>query len=202
MFSTCCLQFEIPSRISPQTVIWAAWTIFVLFWFVAAFNRKATQKRESFARRLIHVAFMAIAFIILDERQIALNFLAGRLWPDLAWIAELGALLTVVGIAFSIWARVHIGRNWSGQVMIKKDHELIRSGPYARIRHPIYTGLLLAVFGTFLEIGEARALLAFVLILLGFSYKAKREEALLAGHFGPAFDEHKKHTGFFFPRLT
>lgn len=202
MILTFSLLFEIPSRVSPQSVIWAAWTVFVLFWFVAAFNRKAAQKRESFARRLVYVAFMAFAFIVLYERQLPSDFLAGRLWPYLDWIAQLGALLTVAGIAFSIWARVHIGRNWSGQVMIKRDHELIRSGPYARIRHPIYTGLLLAVFGTFLAIGEVRVLLAFVVILFGFTYKAKREEALLAEHFGPAFEEHKKHTGFFLPRLT
>jgi len=87
-------------------------------------------------------------------------------------------------------------------VMLKHDHELIRTGPYARIRHPIYTGLLLAVLGTAIAIGEYRAILGFVLILVGFSYKAKREEALLEGHFGAAFEEHKRHTGFFLPRFS
>jgi protein-S-isoprenylcysteine O-methyltransferase Ste14 len=103
-------------------------------------------------------------------------------------------------VAFAIWARRHIGRNWSGQVTIRKEHELIRTGPYARIRHPIYTGILLALAGTALAIGEYRAILAFAVIAIGFIVKAKREESFLAMQFGPAFDEHRQQTGFFLPR--
>ena len=111
-----------------------------------------------------------------------------------------GALLTVAGVAFAIWARRHIGKNWSAQVTIRKEHELIRSGPYARIRHPIYTGLLFAVAGTAIAIGEYRAVVAFAVIAIGFVVKAKREEAFLATQFGPVFDEHRRQTGFFLPR--
>jgi protein-S-isoprenylcysteine O-methyltransferase Ste14 len=85
-------------------------------------------------------------------------------------------------------------------VTIRKDHELIRTGPYARIRHPIYTGLLLAVAGTTIAIGEYRAILAFVLIAIGFTVKARREESLLSTEFGPSFEEHRRQTGFFLPR--
>lgn len=82
----------------------------------------------------------------------------------------------------------------------QKEHELVRTGPYARIRHPIYTGLLLAVAGTAIAIGEYRAIVAFAVIAIGFVVKAKREEAFLAKQFGPAFDEHRRQTGFFLPR--
>jgi protein-S-isoprenylcysteine O-methyltransferase Ste14 len=112
----------------------------------------------------------------------------------------LGAILTAAGVAFAIWARRHIGKNWSAQVTIRQEHELIRSGPYARIRHPIYTGLLLAVAATAIAIGEYRAIVAFAVIAIGFVVKAKREEAFLATQFGPAFDEHRRQTGFFLPR--
>ena len=83
---------------------------------------------------------------------------------------------------------------------IRKEHELIRTGPYAHIRHPIYTGILTAVAGTAIAIGEYRAILAFAVIAIGLVVKAKREESFLAMQFGPAFDEHRRHTGFFLPR--
>jgi protein-S-isoprenylcysteine O-methyltransferase Ste14 len=103
-------------------------------------------------------------------------------------------------VAFAIWARRHIGRNWSGQITIRQEHELIRTGPYARIRHPSYTGLLLALAGTAIAIGEYRAIVAFAVIAIGFVVKAKREESLLTKEFGRAFDEHRQQTGFFLPR--
>jgi protein-S-isoprenylcysteine O-methyltransferase Ste14 len=87
-------------------------------------------------------------------------------------------------------------------VQIKENHQLIRSGPYAHIRHPIYTGILLALAGTAVTVGEYRAILGVTLFLIGFVRKAKKEESFLATEFGPAFDEHRRHTGFFLPRFT
>lgn len=69
----------------------------------------------------------------------------------------LGLLMVICGLAFAVWARIHLGRNWSGTVTVKEDHELIRSGPYGIVRHPIYTGLLLAIAGTAIVFGEWRA---------------------------------------------
>jgi protein-S-isoprenylcysteine O-methyltransferase Ste14 len=196
------LAADFGAPLSPDWIIRASWTVFVVFWFVAAFNRKRTDHREPPQRLIIHILFMVFAFCFLFGHFAPAEFAERRLWPDALWAAQLGATLTAVGIAFAIWARVHIGRNWSGIVMIKQDHELIRTGPYGRIRHPIYTGLLLAVLGTAIAIGEYRAIIGFALILIGFTYKAKREEALLTEHFGPAFDEHKRQTGFFLPRFS
>ena len=87
-------------------------------------------------------------------------------------------------------------------MQIKEGHELIRSGPYARIRHPIYTGILLATIGTALAIGEYRGLLAVGMLLTGFIRKARKEESFLAAEFGAAFDEHRRRTGFFLPRIS
>ena len=148
----------------------------------------------------MHVAYMAFGFILLYAEDPRFGVLNRRFLPRREWIAMLGALLTVAGVAFAIWARRHIGRNWSGQVTIRKEHELIRTGPYAHIRHPIYTGILLALAGTTLAIGEYRAVVAFAVIAIGFVVKARREESFLATQFGPAFDEHRRQTGFFLPR--
>ena len=84
---------------------------------------------------------------------------------------------------------------------IKVEHELIRNGPYAYVRHPIYTGILLALVGTALAIAEWRALIAVALVWIAFYTKARVEEKMLAQEFGAAFAEHRRRTGFFLPRL-
>lgn len=85
---------------------------------------------------------------------------------------------------------------------IREDHQLIRSGPYARIRHPIYTGILAALAGSALVLGTFRGVAAFIFVLFALSYKARREEALLAREFGAAFDDHRRQTGYFLPRFS
>ncbi|HYL46878.1 MAG TPA: isoprenylcysteine carboxylmethyltransferase family protein, partial [Candidatus Limnocylindrales bacterium] len=96
----------------------------------------------------------------------------------------------------------HLGKYWSAEVTIRSGHELIRTGPYAHIRHPIYTGILLALVGTVLVIGEYRALAALAIAVIGFVRKAKKEESFLEGQFGAAFEEHRRLTGFFLPRFS
>ncbi|MGB8115377.1 MAG: isoprenylcysteine carboxylmethyltransferase family protein, partial [Candidatus Sulfotelmatobacter sp.] len=83
----------------------------------------------------------------------------------------------------------------------KEDHKLIRTGPYARLRHPIYSGLELAAIGSALAIDQWRCVIGVCIIVTGFWIKAKREEAMLGAQFGADFQEHRRHTGFLFPRL-
>ena len=160
------------------------------------------MKREPADEQLARFLVLGTAFTLLYSGDPRLGFLNDRLLPYRDWIRALGAGLTVAGVAFAIWARYHIGQYWSGSVSLKAEHKLIRTGPYAHIRHPIYTGILLALAGTTLVIGRYRAVVALVIWLLGFIWKARREEALLSGEFGAAFEEHKRVTGFFLPRFS
>jgi protein-S-isoprenylcysteine O-methyltransferase Ste14 len=185
---------------APFLIIQAAWIAFCVYWIWAARDRKKTARRQAPAERLLHVTFMAVGFILLYSPDPRFGVLNRRFLPSEPWIAIVGAALVAVGVGFAIWARRHIGKNWSGTVTIKQEHELIRTGPYAHIRHPIYTGILLAVAGTAIAIGEYRAIVALAVIGIGFVVKAKREESFLATQFGPAFDEHRRQTGFFLPR--
>ena len=114
------------------------------------------------------------------------------------WI---GVVVTAAGVGVAFWARWHLGANWSGVVTLKEGHELIRTGPYRAIRHPIYTGILLALFGTMLEISEARGLLALAMACLSFYWKARREELFLAQEFGDKFEAHVRQTGMFLPKI-
>src|SRR5205085_11795719 len=113
-----------------------------------------------------------------------------------------GVQLMAAGIGVAFWARWHLGTNWSGFVALKQGHDLIRTCPYRMIRHPFYTGILLALLGTAITFGEVRALLAVVIVWLSFYIKALREETFLTQEFGPSFTEHKRQTGMFLPRFS
>ena len=102
-----------------------------------------------------------------------------RFVPIALWLASLGAALTFAGLAFAIWARFIIAGNWSSYVELKRDHELIVAGPYRYVRHPIYTGLLLAFAGSALAVGEWRGVLAVVIVAASFWRKLRLEEAIM-----------------------
>jgi protein-S-isoprenylcysteine O-methyltransferase Ste14 len=188
--------------VTPQQIVYASWMLFGIYWLVSAFSAKKTEKREPSAERLGHMILMATGYILLFQRNGNWGILSQRFLPNIPCIAWLGAGLTFAGILFAIWARWNLGRNWSAAVTIKQGHQIIRSGPYAYIRHPIYTGMLVAVIGSALTAGEYRGLLAFAIILFGFYRKARKEEKLLTANFGEPFLEHKQRTGFFLPRFS
>ena len=85
---------------------------------------------------------------------------------------------------------------------LKEGHELIRTGPYRNIRHPIYTGILIGFLGSAIVNGQVRGLIAVAIIWASFYIKARREEEFLGQEFGPKFDEHTKLTGMFFPKIS
>lgn len=179
-----------------------AWIIFLVFWFAASLRVRRMSRDEPPAEKWARILLMVAAFILLDQNNPQFGVLNKRFVPYSDRLYTVAAALTWIGIGFAIWARYHIGKYWSATVALREGHELIRTGPYSRVRHPIYTGMLLAVLGTALAVGRYRAIVAFVVVLIGFIWKSRKEEALLSGQFGPAFEEHRRHTGFFLPRLS
>jgi protein-S-isoprenylcysteine O-methyltransferase Ste14 len=190
------MRFDIRSAID------VLWIVFFAYWIIAAFNVNRMRSREPAAKRLLYLLLIVAAIVLLASDAAVLNTLNGRFLPRSHGLEAVGLALTAAGIGFAIWARNHIGKFWSASVAIREGHQLIRTGPYARIRHPIYTGILFAVAGTALVVDTWRDVLVFALVLTGLSYKARREEKLLSREFGPAFDDHRHHTGFFLPRLS
>jgi protein-S-isoprenylcysteine O-methyltransferase Ste14 len=144
---------------------------------------------------------MIIAFILLLESKVHLGVLDRRFLPNSQTGTWLGIALTACGIALAIWARYCLGANWSATIMIRSSHFLVRTGPYSHMRHPIYSGLLLAIAGTALAQGEWRGLLALATAVIAWAIKAKKEESLLQDEFGAQFDEYRQSTGFLLPRL-
>jgi protein-S-isoprenylcysteine O-methyltransferase Ste14 len=190
-------------RWSPDYLVGASWLLFAAYWLATALGAKAASKVEEASARIGHIVLMMVGFVALyDSAPQGLDWLNRRFVPEERWIMWLGAYLAFAGVLFAIWARRTIGKEWSAEVQIKEGHQLIRSGPYAHIRHPIYTGILIAIAGTALAVGQYRGLLGLGIIAIGFVRKAKKEEMFLAGQFGPAFEEHRRRTGFFLPRFS
>lgn len=183
---------------------WAAtaWVVFLLYWFVSALRLKAAKRREPAGERLVYVLLMAAAYVLVFNDALSVGWLGKRFVPESARIGAVGAAVAFAGIALAIWARWHLGQNWSATVTLKEGHELIRTGPYRRIRHPIYTGMLVALAGTTLALGEYRGLIGLGIAVSAFFAKAKKEERYLVQEFGEQFQEHMRQTGMFLPRLS
>ena len=131
----------------------------------------------------------------------SLGPLDDRFVPALVEVGAAGWILTAVGMLFSVWARVTLGRNWSASVVLKHGQELISTGPYALVRHPIYTGLLVALTGTALYNGRWRALLGLACFAISFWLKARSEEDLLEGEFGEQYRSYRARTPMLIPSL-
>jgi protein-S-isoprenylcysteine O-methyltransferase Ste14 len=179
----------------------ALWTLFAFYWLVSAFKLKKTKQRESWSQRLRYMLPLAAAFYLFQPRA-HYRWFGARFLPGNDAVGWVGVVLTAAGVAIAIWARWHLGTNWSGVVTLKEGHELIRTGPYHTIRHPIYTGILLALLGTAITGREVRGLLAVAIAWLSFYAKARREESFLTQEFGDRFAEHRRHTGMFLPRFS
>jgi protein-S-isoprenylcysteine O-methyltransferase Ste14 len=177
------------------------WMALGLIWLVAMVRTKRTQQRAGSADRALYGFLVVAAFIAIFADWRVLEPLNRSLWPRNPALDAFGTAITVVGLAFAVWARFYLGTNWSSAVSIKVGHELIRSGPYRWVRHPIYSGLLLAMLGTGIVRGELRSVVAFVLLYIGFWVKMRIEDEFMAKTFGEQYQNYALSTGALFPRL-
>lgn len=167
----------------------ACWIVFFVVWFIAAWFTKRTVERSSSWIRWI----AAIGLILLVGRQSDWRPFAGHtsLWRPTAALAFVAAAVTAIGLSVALWARATLGGNWSGMIVLKDRHELIDRGPYAFVRHPIYTGVLLMVVGTTAFWGTRDSVVMFAIIVVGLFVKARTEERLLTKHFPEAYPQYR-----------
>jgi protein-S-isoprenylcysteine O-methyltransferase Ste14 len=168
------------------------WLLVGVCWLMAALRSKPVARREKPLTRLVHLAIMSVAFGLLFSRSARVGALGDRFLPESDGVGWAGLGLAVAGCAFAVWARLWLGTNWSATVTRKQDHELVRSGPYAVVRHPIYAGLLLAMLGTALALGEVRGLVGLALAFVGWFTKARTEERFLVEEFGAAYLRYRR----------
>ena len=174
------------------------WIFFLLYWQIKAANTKTTQ-----AGCLAHPACLHLPDRDrppLDNSHPAALALSSAMAVGF-WPFWLGAAITIAGFLFAVWAREHLGRNWSRSVTIKQGHELITTGPYAMVRHPIYTGILTGFLGMAIAISQVRGFIVFVLIFLVFWIKLRMEEQWLRSQFGETYATYAHQTAALVPYL-
>ena len=175
-------------------VVNGCWAAFLLLWLFAAFGTKRTVYSEKLGQRLLVQVIIALGVILLfnaprEPYPLNLPFIRQSVA-----VALLSAAICVCGLAFTAWARLTLGRNWSARVTLKEDHELIQRGPYRLVRHPIYTGIFAMTLGSVLLIGRVGALAGFLLFIIGFWIKAGSEEALMLQQFPAEYAAYRRRT--------
>ncbi|RWE35493.1 isoprenylcysteine carboxylmethyltransferase family protein [Mesorhizobium sp.] len=182
----------------PAPAMAALWLIWVVTWTLAALWADPAQKRADLRAEARYRALWMAGTILLFVPP---HGYAGRLrlWtPSLpeAWIC---VALIAVGLIFSWWARLHLGRLWSAAVTAKAKHRVVETGPYGLVRHPIYSSLLLAILATMAEKGTVWSIAGAALLILGIFIKARLEESFLRGELGSAYDDYARRVPMLVP---
>ena len=178
-------------------IVVGCWVVFIIYWFTAAFFMKKTVEVpwHWFVLRVVIV----LAIVLYYRSSLYHTITTFHTVPSSHYIlGSIGAFLSVAGIGFAIWARWHLGRNWGMPMTKKAEPELVTSGPYAFVRHPIYTGVICAVFGSAFVNSTVWAIPA-VLLTAYFLYSAKAEEQFFQQQFPKQYPAYKKRTKMIIP---
>jgi protein-S-isoprenylcysteine O-methyltransferase Ste14 len=186
---------------TPESTIITLWFTWMASWLVAAFWSNRTEKRGGIlgdlASRILFYVSVILLFAPFSDRH---YYAQVQFWhPDTAlkWML---AALTATGFLFVWWARIHLGRLWSDWLTKKAGHHVVDTGPYRFVRHPIYSGLILAAFATAVEKGTSFALFGAVILTFAFYIKARREERFLRIELGQnAYDAYAHKTAMLVP---
>jgi protein-S-isoprenylcysteine O-methyltransferase Ste14 len=171
-------------------IIAFCWITFYVVWMIAALFTKRTAERAAWRHgRWIWLPVAAFMFVV---RRAILSSGSVVLWHATPLLGIIADAITVIGLLITLWARLVLGSNWSASVVFKERHVLIEDGPYRFVRHPIYSGVLLMVFGTMLLWGRLVGVVAFVVVIVGLSVKASLEERLLTSHFPDAYARYRR----------
>jgi len=183
----------------PITIIGILWAVFLVYWLISAVGAKRTIRGKDWWRplaiRIVLMVLLVLFFKLRSPRQFFFH-LKGVPSSPMAQVA--GVLLCALGLAFAIWARMHLGRNWGMPMSVRENPELVTSGPYRLVRHPIYSGALLAMLGSFLVAGRFW-LFIFLVSTAYYIYSATREEKVMTQEFPDRYPEYKKGTKMLIP---
>ncbi|HXB24680.1 MAG TPA: isoprenylcysteine carboxylmethyltransferase family protein [Gemmatimonadaceae bacterium] len=178
-----------PSRLLPSLVLWIA---FFAYWAYASRNSAPTQSSESWGSTYLHQGALGVALLLLYLPVPGLN---GWFIPErFQFAVVIGGIVQVLGLLLAVWARRHLGRNWAAEVRIGVDHELVRTGPYRWIRHPIYTAMLTMFLGTAIACGQYHALLGVAILFVAYIRKTRLEEEILSRTFPTDYEAYRRAT--------
>ena len=182
-------------------VIAGLWLLWATYWMASARSTKQSAQAEATPSRLTHLALLTAASALLALPAFGIDFLEWRFLSDRLIAFVIGAVLETLGLGFAVWARVHLGQYWSSTIDIKSEHQLILSGPYALVRHPIYTGLVLAFLGTALAEDQVTGGLALALVIMAYARKVWIEEKWLIGQLDEEYRAYQRKVKMLIPFL-
>ena len=169
-----------------------AWLIFLGVWLVLAFRTKRTAQRIEPVKVMLHVLILTVAIALLVAPPLRVGLLGTQVLPDEHGVEDVGYAMQMAGVALSIWARLYLGTNWSNMPVLKEGHQLVRGGPYAAVRHPIYTGLLLALLGLAVQHGKLAGFLGAAILVVEWKRKSLMEERLMVQQFGAEYERYRR----------
>jgi protein-S-isoprenylcysteine O-methyltransferase Ste14 len=178
-------------------IVLGCWVIFLGYWLATAFTNKKTAERRSFLSSLSYRLPIVVGVIVIVAMGRHYPMYV-KLTPDTIYTRWAGAFVCVAGLVFSIWSRHVLGRNWSSNITFKEGHQLIRTGPYRFVRHPIYTGILVMSSGPAIQYGRVFSWFALLVIGVGLWIKLKQEESVMLKHF-PEYSEYRKQVSALVP---
>ncbi len=177
-------------------LILALWIVFYSYWAISAIGvKKPVRGKPWLESACLRILLVMIAILLF--RMLHLHAPVAARSPD-SVAGGIGACLCIAGLGFAVWARRHLGRNWGMPMSLKEGHELITTGPYRYLRHPIYTGILLAMVGSSIAGGRVW-LVVFVIVGAFLVYSARTEERLMMQAFPHEYPEYKKKTKALIP---
>jgi protein-S-isoprenylcysteine O-methyltransferase Ste14 len=179
-------------------ISWAAW--FGFWMATSAWSKPTVAAPKPGSERLYSMlVYLGFALLVAPTAHSRLGPPLWSLSKPLDWAL---AALAMIGLGFAWWARLHLGRDWSWTITRKEDHRLVDTGPYSRVRHPIYTGLLVAAVATAALQAKWSAMVGLALFVAGFWLKARLEERFLSEELGSAaYLSYVNRTGMLLPRL-
>lgn len=184
-----------------ERFIAGCWILFILYWIISAQSVKPIQSTSGWLRGNWYQLLLALGWLLIfNPLGLArLNPLAFQILPAMPIINLAAALFVLAGLIIAILARRGLADNWSREVAIKQDHELITTGLYRYVRNPIYSGILLMTLGTALSFGTLSACVGLLIVLLGIYLKLHDEESILTEHFGSQYESYRKQTKALIP---
>ena len=182
-------------------IINSCWGLFIVVWLLAAMFTKRAVYRESRTQRLRYMIPILIGcYLLFRGSRLPYPFNV-RIVPHPEGVLVLCSILCICGVGLCFWARAILGRNWSGTVTLKENHELIVNGPYRLVRHPIYTGLLAMIFATMTQQGRLAGIIGFILIFVSLWIKSSSEEELMRKQFPDQYAAYRKRVKRIIPFL-
>ena len=177
------------------------WLAIALYWFISSLSVKRSIKKQSGWQRTVYILCVLLAFCLLFEDYFKFSLLYNPILPQNHYWKIAGFILCAAGLLFALLARIWLGRNWSGRITIKENHELVQSGPYRITRNPIYTGFLMAFCGCSMTLGLLKGYLGIILLVLCLLMKISKEESFMQEVFGEKWQTYRSRVKRLIPGI-